>query len=51
MERTARRLAEAANSGCVSRPFPLAIYLIPFRNALFLAVVLFHGVRRLFPPY
>ncbi|RKZ35796.1 MAG: ADP-ribosylglycohydrolase family protein, partial [Gammaproteobacteria bacterium] len=31
-------------------PVPLAIYLIPFRTALFLAVVLIHGLRRLLPP-
>ncbi len=30
---------------------PLAIYLIPLRNLMFLAIVLVHTFRRLFPPY
>ena len=29
----------------------LSWWVLPFRNVFFLAVVLFHGFRRLFPPY
>lgn len=32
-------------------PLPLAIWQLPLRNFIFLLVVLFHGFRRLFPPY
>jgi len=47
----ARRLHAAAvdKKGC--GPLALAWPLIPVRNALFLSIVLAHGLRRLLPPY
>jgi ADP-ribosylglycohydrolase len=46
----ARRLHQAQTD---SRASPPAYFwpLIPLRNALFLAIVLAHGLRRLFPPF
>ena len=32
-------------------PPPFAFWALPVRNLLFIAVVLFHGLRRLLPPY
>lgn len=50
-----RRLAaEAAEAGTTRVPGDVPAHswpLIPLRNALFLAVVLVHGLRRLLPPY
>ena len=46
----AARLARARNGGA-SEPLPLAWPWLFVRNPLFLAVVLTHGFRRLFPPY
>jgi len=47
----ARRLHEAQSGSQVSKSPSHCWPLIPFRNAIFLAVVLAHGMRRLFPPY
>lgn len=45
-----RRLADAAADGSAG---PVGLFWpgIPFRNLLFAAIVLSHGVRRLLPPY
>jgi ADP-ribosylglycohydrolase len=45
------RLAEAAESGRRGDPVGYAWFLMPLRNLFFLCVVLFHGFRRLLPPY
>lgn len=47
----ARRLQTSAVGKQESAPLRLAWPLIPFRNALFLAIILGHGFRRLLPPY
>ncbi|MCB9639995.1 MAG: ADP-ribosylglycohydrolase family protein [Myxococcales bacterium] len=44
------RLADALHKE-THTPIPLAWPLLPLRNFFFLLVVLFHGFRRLFPPY
>jgi hypothetical protein len=45
------QLSAVLESGVKARPIRIAAWgLIP-RNVLFLLVVLFHGLRRLFPPY
>jgi len=51
MERLGERLAESLASGEPARPLPVFVPAIPLRNLLFLSVVLFHGFRRLAPPY
>jgi ADP-ribosyl-[dinitrogen reductase] hydrolase len=51
MERLGERLAQTCTNRIKQPPLPLAIYLIPLRNLLFLAIALFHLARRLFPPY
>jgi hypothetical protein len=51
MERLGERLGEVSASGTPQRALPLAVWAVPLRNLLFLAVVLAHGFRRLLPPY
>ena len=51
MEALGARLATTCAKEIKQSPLPLAIYLIPLRNLIFLAIVLIHFVRRLFPPY
>ena len=41
----------ALATGEAARPLPLAWPAIPLRNAMFLAIVLGHGLRRALPPY
>lgn len=48
MERLGKQLAETSEPG---RPVELSLFQILPRNLLFAVVVLFHGFRRLFPPY
>ena len=51
MEALGVRLATTCTKQIKQSPLPLALYLIPLRNLMFLAIVLVHLVRRLFPPY
>lgn len=51
VERVARQLAESLQSGETSKPVRTFWPCIFARNMLFLAIVLFHGFRRLAPPY
>lgn len=44
------RLAKSLNEKSHSS-LPLAIYLIPLRNIIFILVILFHAFYRLLPPY
>ena len=50
MEQLSQQLA-ATRSGEVSLPISLPLWQVLPRNALFLLIVLFHGFRRLLPPY
>lgn len=50
MEDLSRRLTESLNGDNVSAPAYFTPALVP-RNAVFLATVLCHGLRRLAPPY
>ena len=51
MERLARDAAYAAGNRRAQQARPLSIAGLCLRNAGFMALVLAHGVRRLFPPY
>jgi len=51
MERLGGQLGTVVRSGESQRPTGLSVPGIWLRNLLFLGVVLFHGFRRLFPPY
>lgn len=51
LRRVAERLARQRDKTSALGPVPYAWPLVPLRNALFLAVVLLHGFRRLLPPY
>jgi ADP-ribosyl-[dinitrogen reductase] hydrolase len=51
MERLARELAMVEKSGTRRRPPRLPVWGVLLRNAFFLPIVLFHGFRRLLPPY
>lgn len=51
IRRMGDRLAAGAESGETAGPVGYPWPLVPIRNLFFLAVVLFHGFRRLFPPY
>jgi len=53
MNRLADRLAGGASGGSPGRPGPLRLFWpgLLARNALFLAIILRHGLRRLLPPY
>jgi ADP-ribosylglycohydrolase len=46
-----KSLADTVLKGVKQRPQPTRWILLPFRNVLFLVVVLLHGFRRLLPPY
>ena len=45
------RLAQTYEEKRAQPPLPLAIYLIPLRNIIFLVAMLFHAFYRLLPPY
>ncbi len=51
MERLAVQLESVIQSNSTVRPIELPIHWVLVRNLLFLAVVLYHGFRRLLPPY
>ena len=51
MESLGNRLAEVCQQEIKQAPLPLPIYGVFLRNIFFLVVVIFHGFRRLFPPY
>jgi ADP-ribosyl-[dinitrogen reductase] hydrolase len=50
MERLGRRLVEVLG-GDLQPALPIVVPALIVRNLVFLVVVLFHGFRRLFPPY
>lgn len=51
IERLGRKLADGKWTIEPQSPLPFAWWAIPFRNLLFLIIVLAHVVRRLLPPY
>ncbi len=51
MERLAEQMESASGTDVPVRPIGLPVYGVLPRNLLFLAVVLYHGFRRLLPPY
>ncbi|MEM1393672.1 MAG: ADP-ribosylglycohydrolase family protein [Cyanobacteria bacterium P01_H01_bin.150] len=51
MESLGSRLAEVCQQNTKQSSLPLPIYGVFLRNLLFLAIVIFHGFKRLFPPY
>jgi ADP-ribosyl-[dinitrogen reductase] hydrolase len=51
MEALRNRLAQVCETGQIQRPQPLLTVAIFTRNLWFLPIVLFHGFRRLLPPY
>jgi len=53
MNRLADRLADSLSGGSPGRTGPLGLFwpVLPARNAVFLAIVLLHCLRRLLPPY
>lgn len=51
MERLGIQLDDTLNSDAKNRPLRLPVWGLLPRNLFFLFVVLYHGFRRLFPPY
>lgn len=51
MSETAQKLLPLLESESPQMPQKLAVWQLPLRNFIFLFAVLFHGFRRLFPPY
>ena len=51
MKRLGAQVESALHSDAPVRPIRLPVYGLLLRNLFFLAVVLFHGFRRLLPPY
>ena len=51
MERLARQLDSSIQSATPERPIKLSFLNLLLRNLFFLVIVLFHGFRRLLPPY
>ena len=51
MEKLSEQLEENVQVGDGTRPIQLPVWALPFRNLFFLLIVLFHGFRRLLPPY
>jgi ADP-ribosyl-[dinitrogen reductase] hydrolase len=51
MSRLADRLSGVIADGNSGRPLPVFLPAVALRNLLFVIVVLYHGFRRLFPPY
>lgn len=51
MERIGAQLDSCIHSGSIDRPLRLPWWGVLLRNLLFMLVVLYHGFRRLFPPY
>ncbi len=51
MERLAKQLDSSIQSATPERPIKLSFFNLLLRNLFFLVIVLFHGFRRLLPPY
>ncbi|HRA89609.1 MAG TPA: ADP-ribosylglycohydrolase family protein, partial [Planctomycetaceae bacterium] len=51
MRRLAGQLAESIDAGSGGAPLRLNTVAVLLRNVFFVVVVLFHGFRRLLPPY
>lgn len=51
MEQVGKRLAEVCSQGTRGGAVPVPVYGLLARNFVFMLVVLFHGFRRLLPPY
>ena len=51
MESLGTRLAQVCQQQIKQSSLPVPIYAVFLRNILFLLIVIFHGFRRLFPPY
>lgn len=51
MNTLGRQLAESLDQSTCTEPIRLNPVLVAVRNLFFLGIVLFHGFRRLFPPY
>jgi ADP-ribosyl-[dinitrogen reductase] hydrolase len=51
MEQLGRQLAEVCQRGQAQQPVAVALYKVLPRNLFFLVVVLFHGLRRVLPPF
>jgi ADP-ribosyl-[dinitrogen reductase] hydrolase len=51
MRRLALQTTQTGQSEIIDKPISLNFFALLGRNLLFLFVVLFHGFRRLFPPY
>jgi hypothetical protein len=51
MEALGEALAESLSQSAASSPPATRAWETPFRNVLFLGVVLAHGFRRMLPPY
>ena len=51
MEQVGVKLAETCTKGEAGSAVPLNLLTLLLRNAVFLAIVLLHGFRRLLPPY
>jgi ADP-ribosylglycohydrolase len=51
MERLTSRLADVIARGEPQPPLPVPFPAVALRNLLFLGAVLYHGLRRLLPPY
>jgi hypothetical protein len=51
LEELGKRLAVTISSHRKNKPVRVSVSALLVRNLIFLIVVLFHGFRRLFPPY
>jgi hypothetical protein len=51
MESLSHQLAETVSTSRGVRPIRLPVLGVALRNLLFMLIVLFHGFRRLLPPY
>ena len=51
MESLSHQLAETVRTSRAARPIRLPVLGVVLRNLLFMLIVLFHGFRRLLPPY
>jgi ADP-ribosyl-[dinitrogen reductase] hydrolase len=51
LEKLGQRLTIVMEEKQTQNPLFIPVYLILVRNILFLMIVIFHGFRRLFPPY
>ncbi len=51
MKQLAKQLSESTSGHAQAKPISLNFVALLMRNLLFLLIVLFHGFRRLLPPY